>query len=220
METFSMHFWRQWNSAMLKAWLKERVNVILDASGIRIIGSSVWYCIRIKRSIRKRDCDKVHLAVCMDNLFVLNWFITASRKHESPFFERLLKPFRKLGLVLGDPGFCARKHFQFVADKGGAAFIWFKENVTAKAKMCPAWKAAVTLWKSVLSWTYKALYNQRSKIEAVFSALKRRYGDHLHSRKKHLRRRELALRFIAYNLRLILYVKYARQHGLPLWVKA
>lgn len=220
MEIFSMRFWRQWNKAMIKPWLRARVSAILDASGIRIIGSSIWYSIRIKREIKRHDCDKVHLAVCNDTLLILNWFITKWSCNESRFFGRLLKPFRELGLVFGDKEFCARKHFQYVADKGGAAFIDLKKNITGKRKMCPAWKSTILLWKSSLSFIYKAICKQRSKIEAVFSALKRRYGDHLNSRKRHLRHREMALRFIAYNLKLILYFRYARQYNLPLWVRA
>jgi len=40
------------------------------------------------------------------------------------------------------------------------------------------------------------------------------------SRKAYIRRREMALRFIAYNIRLIIMLNYARKHNLSMWVKA
>ncbi len=63
-------------------------------------------------------------------------------------------------------------------------------------------------------------YHQRSKIEAVFSAVKKRYGDSFKCRKKSMRRKEVALRFIAYNVFIILCYNYSVKHNLPLYVRA
>jgi len=64
------------------------------------------------------------------------------------------------------------------------------------------------------------IYYQRNKVEAVFSALKRRYGDQLYCRKWYTRRREMAMRFIAYNVRIIIGIQIAREKNIPLWVRA
>ena len=108
---------------------------------------------------------------------------------------------------------------QYVVDKNGAAFIPFKKNATAKSKGNPAWKFAFNLWKICKSM-YQSIYHQRSKVEAVFSALKHRYGDTLFCRTAKMRRKEMALRFIAYNLKIILYYRYAVDNNLNLWVRA
>ena len=116
-------------------------------------------------------------------------------KHDSPFFKKLLDPFKWLGEVLADAGYLSRENYQFVIDRNGSAFIPFKKNSTAKPKSYPAWKFAFNLWK-VLPMIFKGIYNQRSKVEMVFSVLKRRYGDHLYNRGAYRRRREFALRLI------------------------
>lgn len=219
MQYFSMHFLREFNAVLIQEWIQRKLNIILDASGIRIIGRSIWFSIRVKRFISRRECDKVHLAVCSDFLLILNWRITTWRRNDSPFFMILLRPFTLLGTVFADLGYAARKHFQFVADRKGALFTPFKSNATAKPKSHPAWKAAFWLWK-MLKTIYMSIYHQRSKIEAVFSALKKRYGDQLYCRSAVMRRKEMALRFIAYNTRIILYLNYSRQHNLSLWVRA
>ncbi len=81
------------------------------------------------------------------------------------------------------------------------------------------WAYLYKLWK-VFPSLCKAIYNQRSKVEAVFSALKNRYGDQLYSKKWFTRRREMAMRFIAYNVRIIVGIQIAREKNIPLWVKA
>lgn len=219
MNKMKMDLLREFNRILVQEWTFRKLNILIDASGIRIIGRSIWYSIRSKKPISRRECDKVHLATCSDTMLILNWFITEGKKNDCPFFTRLLKPFRSLGRVIADAGYLSRENYQFVADKNGFAFIPFKKNSTGKPMSCPAWKFAFNLWKAV-PMLFKGIYNQRSKVECVFSVLKKRWGDQLNSRKVYPRRREMALRFIAYNIRLIIMLNYANKHNLSLWVRA
>ena len=219
MDGTKMDMLRQLNQIIIRGFVRPKINALLDASGIRIIGRSIWYSIRVKKHISRRECDKVHIAACNDQMFILNWFITNSKKNDCPFFCRLLKPFKSLGLVIADPAYLSRKNVQYVVDKGGSPFIWVKKKVTLRAKNSFAWKSMIRLFRT-FQFLFKGVYNQRSKVEAIFSALKRRYGDKLHCRKWHLRRKEMAIRLIAYNLKLIVYISYARQNNLQCWVRA
>ena len=219
MNNFTMDLLREFNRLLIQKWINRKLDILIDASGIRIVGRSIWYSLKIKEKISRRECDKVHLAVCKDTLLVLNWFITEGRKHDSPFFKRLLEPFRLLGEVLADTGYLSRKNYQFVTDRKGAAFIPFKKNSTAKPKSCPAWKWAFNLWKAV-PMIFKGIYNQRSKVEMVFSVLKKRYGDQLYSKGAYRRRREFALRLLAYNIKLVICLEYALENNLSCWVRA
>lgn len=214
-----MDLLRTINSILLEDWMKRKLNILLDASGIRIVGRSVWFSLRAKRKISRRECDKIHIAICSDVHVILNWFITEGKKHDSPFFKRLLAPFKFLGFVLADAGYLARKNVQYVFDKNGAVFIPFKKGNTGKSKSYPAWKLLFNLWKK-LPMLCKSIYNQRPKVEAVFSALKKRYGDKLDSKGARMRRREMAMRFIAYNIRIVICYRYANEKGLLLWVRA
>jgi hypothetical protein len=212
------NLWK-FNSIILSEWSKRKLNLLIDSSGIKILGRSVWFCIRIKEYITKRDCDKAHLAVCSDVLFIMNWRITKGKKNDCPFFAILLKPFKILGIVLGDKGYLSRNNFQLAVDKRGCAFIPFKSNATASPKSHPAWKAAFWIWGNLNS-IYKEIYHQRSKIESVFHALKERYGDKLFCSGALMRRKEMALRFIAYNIRLVIFYKYSVENNINLWVRA
>ena len=76
MELLTIDLLWQINLLMLRDIMKNKLDILIDSSGIRIFARSVWFCIRIKREISKRDCDKFHLAVCADLLLVMNWRIT------------------------------------------------------------------------------------------------------------------------------------------------
>lgn len=215
---FTLSFLLAFNKKLVDKWLKKPVDLLLDASGIRLVGRSIWFCIKTKTKIRRKDCDKIHVAVSLCSLLIANFRITNSRRNDSPFLRKLLQPFRILGLVLADKAYGGKKNTEFVVDKKkGAFFCPYKEN--AKPSGFNVWKKIFDLWNS-LGVLCKGIYNQRSKIEAVFSALKKTWGDQLHGKKWYTRRREMAIRFIAYNVRIIVGIQIAREKQLPLWVRA
>jgi hypothetical protein len=219
LELLSIKTLIEFNQLMLADWMKRKLNLMLDASGIKLIGRSIWYAIRIKKPILRRDCDKIHLAACSDVLLIVNWEITDWKKHDSPFLKILLVPFKILGLVFADTGYSSRKNIQLIADKKGGAFIPFNKKATGKPKSCPAWKHLHNLWTKFRT-IFDSVYHQRSKIETIFSVLKKRFGDMLYSKNKNMQHKEMSLRFIAYNVRVFLYWRYAMQNSLNLWVKA
>lgn len=214
---FKLSFLSNFNRKLIDAWIKKPYDLLLDASGIRLVGRSIWFCIRTKQKILKKDCDKIHIAVSLCSLLIANFKISNSKRNDSPFLRKLLKPFSFLCLVIVDKGYSNRTNAKFVASKKGAFFSPFKCN--AKPSGLNIWSYLQRLWKAFPSLC-KGIYNQRSKVEAVFSALKNRYGDQLYSRKWYMRRREMAMRFIAYNVRIIIGIQIAREKGIPLWVRA
>ncbi len=214
---FKLSLLSNFNRKLIDYWIKKPVDLLLDASGIRLVGRSIWFCIRTKKNILKKDCDKIHIAVSLCSLLIANFRISNSKRNDSPFLKKLLKPFAKLGLIIADKGYSGKKNAEFVANKGGAFFSPFKEN--AQPSGLNIWGSLHKLWKVFYSLC-KAIYNHRNKVEAVFSALKKRYGDQLYSKKWYMRRREMAMRFIAYNVRIIIAIQIAREKNIPLWVRA
>ena len=214
---FTLSFLSNFNKKLIEAWIKKPVDLLLDSSGIRLVGRSIWFCIKAKKKILKKDCDKIHIAVSLCSLLIANFRISNSKRNDSPFLKKLLKPFRFLGLVIADKGYSGKKNAEYVANKKGAFFSPFKSNVEGKGMSL--WANLFKLWKTFPNFC-EAIYHQRSKVEAVFSALKQRYGDQLYSKKWYMRRREMAMRFIAYNVRIIIGIQIAREKNIPLWVRA
>ena len=218
MQNLTMNLLYELNKLIIKNQLKRILNIIIDASGIRTDKRSTWFCLRIKKEISKTDCDKLHLAICADLLLILNWRITAGKKNDCPFFRILLKPFKILGIVFADRGYLSKANFQLCMDKKGCAFIPFKKTSTGKPAGNPAWKFAFNLW-SKCKWIYENIYHQRSKVESVFSVIKKRFGDKVSCKSAIMRRKEIALRLIAYNIRILICYQYSIENNLPLWVR-
>jgi len=218
MQRLNMNLLYELNKLLIKNQLKRILNIIIDASGIRTDERSTWFCLRINKEVSKKDCDKLHIAICADLLLILNWRITAGKKNDCPFFKILLKPFKILGVVFADMGYLSRANFQLCMDKKGCAFIPFKRNSIGGSRGSSAWKFAFNLWKKC-KWIYESIYHQRSKVESVFSVIKKRFGDKVNCKSAIMRRKEIALRLIAYNLRILICYQYANENNLPLWVR-
>lgn len=218
MQKLNMNLLYELNYLIIKNQLRRILNIILDASGVRTDKGSTWFCLRIKKEISKKNCDKLHIAVCADLLLILNWRITAWKKSDCPFFKILLKPFKRLGIVFADMGYLSRENFQLCMDKKGCLFIPFKKNSIGASRGSSAWKFAFSLW-SKCKWIYENIYHQRSKVESVFSVIKKRFGDKVNCKSALMRRKEIALRLIAYNIRILICYEYANEHNLPLWVR-
>lgn len=206
-------------SELVKPYTNRAVDILLDATGISLMSRSIWYNLRLRKKVNKRDCYKLHAAISLAWGLILNFRISIGKRHESPFLISLLRPFQKLGLVIADKGYSSRKNLQYIVDKWGAPFIKFRVNATAKSKNYPAWKVQYYFYKS-MQFLWDKIYVKRNRIENVFSVLKGVWGDKLYTHNKRRRMRELVLRFIAYNVRQILYIQYSRKHNLPLWVRA
>ena len=214
---FTLSLLTSFNLKMVNLWIKKPVDLLLDASGIRLVGRSIWFCIRTKQKVCKKDCDKIHIAVDLHTLLIANFRISNSKRNDSPFLRKLLAIFNKLGLVIVDKGYSGKTNAKYVKNKEGAYFCPFKKN--ANPTGLNIWAHLHNLWRMFPSLC-QGIYGQRNKVEVVFSALKRRYGDQLHSQKWYTRRREMAMRFIAYNVRIIVGIIIAREKNIPLWVRA
>ena len=83
------------NKRLINQWVKKPVDLALDASGIRLVGRSIWFCIRTKMVIRKKDCEKVHIAASLCSLLITDlitdFAITNSKRNDSPVLRILLK---------------------------------------------------------------------------------------------------------------------------------
>jgi hypothetical protein len=120
-------------------------------------------------------------------------------------------------MVVVDKGYSNKTNAEYVAARKGAFFSPFKKN--AEPTGLNVWSYLYKLWDTFW-YACKKIYNMRNRVEAVFSALKHRYGDQLLSKKWYMRRREMAMRFIAYNVRVIIGIQIAREKNIPLWVRA
>lgn len=219
MQKLSDKYIKELNKQLTVRFRRKGISVGFDSTGFKQKNSSLWYDIRIQKQTKKKDFVKLHIAGCVDTGIIHNYTITAGRAHDSPQLKELIGVIDKIRKAVGDKAYPSRDNCTLIVKKGGKPYFMLKCNVTAKPKSSPAWKAMVRLyWKEPVSWLKE--YHIRSFVEAMFSSIKKRFGNFLRSVRKGMQRKELALKVVCYNVIRTLYVETAKKLGLPLWVKA
>ena len=196
---------------------RQGMDVAADSSGFSLKTSSSWFDIRIRRVSKKKDHMKLHIVIDAETLVILHFTITGWSGSDTVEFKRLIRDLPRLGKVAGDKGYTSRTNCQAIADKGGTPYLCFKSNSTGKAKGCPAWKVSFRAYTDDPD-TWMDEYHIRSVVEAVFSSIKQCWGSDIKSKNGWLKRRELAIKTVAYNIKRTLYVERAEELRIPLWI--
>lgn len=108
----------------------------------------------------------------------------------------LLKKLEKKPEILyADRGFDSEKNYEFTIEKLDCTPLILQKNMLKPARKC---KGEYRLQiREIFDY---GEYLKRNKIEAIFSALKRKYGCTLTTRKVKTQEKELTLKIIIYNL--------------------
>ena len=193
------------------------MDIAVDSSGFSLKTSSKWFDIRIKRESEKKDYLKLHIVIDVDTGIIWHFTTTDWKGADAKQFKRLIRDLPRIRKAAGDKAYSSRVNCQAVVGKGGKPFLRFKTNATAKAKGYPAWQISFRAYTdNPDEWMDE--YHIRSIVEAVFSSIKRCFGPDIKSIKGWLKRRELAIKVLAYNIKRVLYIERAKDLGIPLWV--
>ena len=122
--------------------------------------------------------------------------------HEATQLEKLLEPVWEIGDVYADSGYLSVNNCWVIKEKGGIPYIRPKKTTTGKRNNGSAFTEMIEHYcENTDEWMKK--YHQRSNIEAVFSALKRKLGGYVTSIKRRIQHTEIALKIIVYNLMIL-----------------
>jgi len=151
---------------------------------------------------------KLHAAIEMKWRAIVSFHFTRTYVHEITQLEQLLEPLYDLGNVYADSGYLSKRNCRIIVCKGGIPFIRPKKNTTGigtHGKRIiygdPFTEMVEQFQQNPDEWMKK--YHQRSNIEAVFSALKRKLGGYVSSIKRNIQHVEIALKIIVYNLMIL-----------------
>ena len=194
---------------------RDGMTVAVDASGMSTTNRSVWFDIRIGPKISRKDIVKLYIAVDVETGVIHRFEMTPWNGSDIAQFERLMRELPDIAAALGDKAYSSRRNCEIVAQKGGKAYLLFKDNATGKARVQPEWQRSFREFtRDREGWM--AVYHLRSIVEGMFSSLKRSWGSALRSRKHWNQRKELALKVLAYDVRQVLYNQRAEELGVDL----
>jgi transposase len=196
--------------------LSKHLIAATDSTGLGTKNSSVWFDIRIKRKNRRKDCIKIHIIIDIEKGYILDYHVTGGNDNDCPIMKKLLRNIKELHKLVADSGYLSRENTLLIGQRKGRPFIMPKKNSTAKTKGSIEWKLMIRAWKENENG-FKQEYHCRSIVEAVFSALKRRFGGTVRSIKGWYQKRESAIKVLCYNIKEYLYNWWAGRQGISRW---
>lgn len=175
--------------------IKQANTVAVDSTGFELESKSFYY-----RNINKELFDgyikktrrymKLSIAADTDKQLILKYKIRRKLRNDHIDFKNLLKDLN-VEYVLADKGYDSRENRKFVLDKLNAIpQIPFRKTSGRNG--------SVNRTSSLLF--DEKMYHQRSKVETIFSVIKRRYGSVLRNRSYATQKVELISKLIVYNL--------------------
>jgi len=178
----------------------EEINVGIDGTGFSSSYSSKYLVMRINRISSYKNFMKLSVAVDTNKQLILCMKSRKSPSNDNKDFIPLLKklPPVQVNNVMADKGYDCEVNHRFIRDELNAEpLIPVKKNIAGchnnklRKRMKRRFESDPACLKS---------YHQRSKVETVFSVMKRKFGDVLFSRKTEIKKKELKMRAIIYNV--------------------
>lgn len=176
--------------------------IAIDATGFKINTQSEYMALRFGIETKYKHFAKLTVGMNTKTQQVVGAAIhTGPRNDNKDFLPTIKKIKGRILSVIADKGYDSRKNHEYVI-----------RTLHAKSVICVSDKkisshCRSTLRKRVLNNFDHAEYGQRNKSETVFSILKNCYGSKLRSRSLYMRRIEILLKLIAYNLRRGCYLR-------------
>lgn len=216
MQKLSQKYIRRINNKITARFRRKGLVVIIDSSGIRWVSSSQYYDMRIKRKNKRKGNSKLSIAIDAMRMVILEFKISWIYRNDRKAVGFLLKGIDHLKRLLGDAGYIAKIICELAMKKGGYALFSLKSNTRLEKTGNEAWNKFIEV--AMKEKLFKYLKGVRSRVEAVFSSIKRRFGASLTAIKTKMRNIQIGLRVVAYNIKQLLYDKFAKKLGLPYWV--
>lgn len=187
----------------LMSIVDKHVNIAaIDSTGFITDSASYYYSTRTNKL--RKDFIKVTISVNTKNLSILAMKTSTSRCHDSQVATPVLQASHRM-----------KKADMYVMDKAydsEAIHDFIHSNLDSDA-IIPTrnWNASYvsgTHRKRMAEAFDHEIYNQRNKVETVFSVIKRKFGEKIKARKYISKLKEIKMRCIVYQLDL--FLRYQR----------
>jgi transposase len=151
-----------------------------------------------KYSVNKgyKNYINTHIITDLYTKLILNIETCNHRKHDSQFFIPLIEPLKQqLSCVLADRGYDSMELREFCWNNKITNHIDFRNFGPVRTNNKNRNNAKKRFRRKV--------YRKRSIVESVISAVKRRFGDFVTSRKQDNQQKQVILKVLAYNITIL-----------------
>ena len=164
------------------------VNLLIDATGLKVFGEGEWK-MRVHGKSKRRTWRKVHFAFNQETKEVEAVVVTESNVHDSMQTKNLLNQVKAIASVTGDKAFDNRNAHGPIASRGARAIIPPRSGAALKTKNVSfgdAERNRIITEQHFLGkklWRSASGYSLRSNAEGGISRFKRTFGGALRSKK-------------------------------------
>ena len=172
----------------------------IDATGFSVENRSRHYEKRAALTSYKRYV-KLSISADLDKQLILGQSIHKSPRHDNRDFM-LLIPRTEAKTVCADKGYDSNENHKFVMlNLKAKSLIAIKNYGNKKHRN---WRKD---WRKIAAKQFNEKeYHQRSKIETIFSCIKRKYGSRLKARDFYSQKKEVICKLIAHNIDRIIKI--------------
>ncbi|MGI0055074.1 MAG: transposase [Thermoplasmata archaeon] len=181
-----------------------------DASGYRTTSFGA-YCQEAHGPSRTNVWKKAHIIVGTTTHVVAGAVVTEGTGADIVQFGPLLNQVNAAGFsvheVCADKAYLSRANVEAVSGLGARAYIPLKSSSIGRSYGSASWAELYLLFEEHRE-EFERHFHQRSNVEAVFAAIKRKLGETLKSRDPTAQIHELLAKLLAYNLTVLIHEMY------------
>jgi IS5 family transposase len=177
----------------------------VDSTGIKVTDRGEW--MREKWHVH-RGWIKVHMAVEVRSGSIVGIVVSDEKAQDAPFLPNLVEQASRLLLgriarVLAEGGYDTYDNFDYLASKGIEQVIKMRKNASTKRRGHSSARPRAVRERNDLGeeeWKLRRGYSMRWKVETMFSAVKRKVGESVRSKRPDLALKEAERMFVQYSM--------------------
>jgi IS5 family transposase len=177
----------------------------VDSTGIKVTDRGEW--MREKWHVH-RGWIKVHMCVEVTSGAIVGLVVSDEKEHDAQFLPALVEQASRLlpgriARVLADGGYDTYDNFDFLASKGIDPVIKMRSNASTKRHGHSSARPKAVRERNDLGeeeWKVRRRYNKRWKAETMFSAIKRRMGEAVRSKRPDLALKQAERMVVQYSM--------------------
>ena len=172
-----------------------------DSTGVATLCFTMWFMLRMKRRVRKRDHITAHVTTGTRTNIVTAVDVDCKKGKDGFYFrkhvDRTVKNFNPKEWS-GDSKYASRLNCNKCDENGIKPFFKLKDNVTPRAKGSPAWKRMVNESRNDPD-EYGKHYHRRSNVESTNSRKSRKFDGFVRARNDTAKENEEMFGWVCYN---------------------
>jgi transposase len=182
----------------------------VDSSGFSTATYTRWYSVKYGREMEAHDWRKLHLVCGTTTNIVTSVEVTGRDVGDTTMFQPLVQATARqfdIEHVVADKAYSTRGNLEFVERVGGAPFIPFKSNVTARTGGSETWERLFYYYQFRRE-EFLQHYHRRSLAESTFFMIQAKFGTMMRSKTESAQTNELLCKVLCHNICVLIQSMY------------